>query len=199
MSGAPVRDRARAARAIDEFLRALGHEPRGELEGTAARVAEAWDADLLSGEGVDLAALISEAAIDLGPGEQGLVGLRGIDVASMCPHHLLPSHGRAMVLYAPGRKAAGLGTIAQLVHAAARRLVLQETLGALVAEALVDGLGARGALCQLSLTHTCLAARGERQAGARVETIAFRGSFGESGADRAAALVWLSMRAEAER
>ena len=45
----PVRDRARAARAIEEFLRALGHEPRGELAATGERVAEAWDVDLLSG------------------------------------------------------------------------------------------------------------------------------------------------------
>lgn len=198
MSGAR-RDRARAAKAIDEFLRAMGHEPKGELDGTAARVAEAWDVDLLGGEGVDLSALLREGAIELGGGEHGIVGLRGIEVASMCPHHLLPSHGRAIVAYAPGTQAAGLGTIAQLVHAAARRLVLQETLGVLVAESLVEGLGARGALCRLALTHTCLVARGERQASARVDTLAFRGSFGEGGADRAAALAWLSLSAEGER
>jgi GTP cyclohydrolase I len=188
---APPRDRARAARAIEEFLRAMGVAPEGELAGTGERVAEAWDVDLLAGQGVDLAALLGAGAIELGDGPHGIVGLRGIDVASMCPHHLLPCHGQAIVAYAPGRRAAGLGTIAGLVHAAARRLVLQETLGADVARALVEGLDARGALCRLELVHTCLSARGERQAAARVDTIAFAGTFATTGDDRAAALAWL--------
>jgi GTP cyclohydrolase I len=186
-----VRDRARAARAIEEFLRALGHPGEGELRGTGERVAEAWDEDLLAGEGVDLEALVAGGAIDLGIGEPGLVGLRGIEVASMCPHHLMPSHGRAAVAFAPGRRAAGLGTLAQLVHAAARRLVLQESLGATVAEAMVKGLGARGALCRLEMTHTCLVARGERQAGAVVDTIAYAGSFAPGAPEHATALAWL--------
>jgi len=125
-------------------------------------------------------------------GPHGLVGLRGIDVASMCPHHLLPSHGRATVAYVPGERAAGLGTIARVVHAAAHRLVLQESLGADIATAMVDGLGARGALCRLEMTHTCLAVRGERQAAARVDTLAFAGTLGTGGDDRDAALAWLS-------
>jgi GTP cyclohydrolase I len=185
------RDRARAARAIEEFLRAMGHEPEGELAGTGERVADAWDVDLLAGEGVDLATVLRQGAIELGDGPHGLVGLRGVDVASMCPHHLLPSHGRASIAYVPGRHAAGLGTIAQMIHAAARRLVLQETLGADVAEALVEGLGARGALCRLELVHTCLSARGERQAAATVDTIAFAGTIARPGEDRSAALAWL--------
>lgn len=188
------RDRARAARAIEEFLRAMGHEPAGELAGTGERVAEAWDVDLLAGEGVELAALLRDGSIELGEGPHGLVGLRGVNVASMCPHHLLPSHGRASIAYVPGRQAAGLGTIAQVIHAAARRLVLQETLGADVARALCDGLGARGALCRLELVHTCLAARGERQAAATVDTIAFAGTLAEAGEDRSAALAWLGAR-----
>ncbi len=169
----------------------MGHEPTGELAGTGERVAEAWDVDLLAGDGADLPGLLRTGALDLGEGSHGLVGLRGIDVASMCPHHLLPSHGHAAIAYLPGRMAAGLGTIAQVVHAAARRLVLQETLGADVARALVEGLGARGALCRLALVHTCLVARGERQAGARVDTIAFAGSLAGPGDDRATALAWL--------
>lgn len=188
---APPRDRARAARAIEEFLRAMGHAPEGELVGTGERVAEAWDTDLLAGEGVDLARLVGGGAIELGPGVHGIVGLRGIDVASMCPHHLLPSFGHATVAYVPGTRAAGLGTIAQMVHAASRRLVLQETLGADVARALVEGLGARGALCRVELVHTCLSARGERQTAARIDTLAFAGSLAVPGDDRSAALAWL--------
>ena len=35
-------DRDAAAAAIEAFLRALGHEPTGDLEGTPERVADAW-------------------------------------------------------------------------------------------------------------------------------------------------------------
>jgi GTP cyclohydrolase I len=199
MSAAGKRDRTRAARAIEEFLRAMGQAPEGELVGTGERVAEAWAEDFLAGDDVDLAALARSGAIDLGEGDHGLVGLRGVDIASMCPHHLLPSHGRATIAYVPGRLALGLGTIAQVAQLAARRLVLQESLGVDIARALVTGLGARGALCRLELVHTCLVARGERQAGARVDTLALQGSFAMEGADRAVALAWLGSGMEPER
>jgi GTP cyclohydrolase I len=190
--GGKGRDRVRAARAIEEFLRAMGHAPDGELARTGELVAEAWDSDVLEGVGADVAALLRDGALELPGGEQGIVGLRGIDVTSMCPHHLMPSHGVAAVAYRPAKLGAGLGRIAQVVHLSARRLVLQETLGLDVARAVVDGLGARGALCRLELRHTCLVARGERQLRSICDTVAFAGSFGEGGPDHAAALAWLS-------
>lgn len=185
------RDRARAARAIEEFLRAMGQTTEGELARTGELVAEAWDDDVLEGVGADVAALLRDGALELPGGDQGIVGLRGIDVTSMCPHHLMPSHGRATVAYRPGRLGAGLGRIAQAVHLSARRLVLQETLGIDVARAVMEGLGAPGALCRLELRHTCLVARGERQLRSVCDTVAFTGSFGEGGVDRAAAIAWL--------
>jgi GTP cyclohydrolase IA len=55
-------DREAAARAIEDFLRALGHEPVGELEGTGERVADAWADDLLEGESIDAAARLGRVA-----------------------------------------------------------------------------------------------------------------------------------------
>jgi GTP cyclohydrolase I len=181
-------------RAVDELLRSFGLEPAGELAETAERVAEAWDEDLLAGQGVDLAARLGAGALDLGDGPHGIVGLRGISVATMCPHHLMPSHGSASVAFAPVRRGAGLGALADLVRTAGQRLVLQETLGADVARALVRALGARGALCRLELVHTCLAARGEREASAVVDTVAFAGAFEPGGELHGAALAWLGER-----
>jgi GTP cyclohydrolase I len=109
----------------------------------------------------------------------------------MCPHHLLPARGTATVLYQPGERIAGIGTVARLVDAFAHRLALQETIGANVASALVDHLGARGAACKLALTHACLASRGERQTAATVETLAFAGSFDRAGPDRDLAVTTL--------
>src|SRR5882672_3036698 len=105
-------DRKAAARAIEDFLRALGHEPTGDLAGTGERVADAWADDLLEGDAIDAGALLREGAMDAEDGEAGLVVVRDIAVATMCPHHLLPALGSALVAYLPGPRIAGIGTIA---------------------------------------------------------------------------------------
>jgi GTP cyclohydrolase I len=187
-------DRRAAARAIEDFLRALGHEISGELVGTGERVAQAWADDLLEGETVDAAALLREGSIELGAAGASLVVLRDLHVTTMCPHHLLPAIGTALVAYLPGRRVAGLGTIARVVELAARRLTLQEEIGARVVDLLARELGVRGALCKLQLSHTCMVSRGERRSGAVVETIAFGGSFAEDGPSRSMALTALASR-----
>jgi GTP cyclohydrolase I len=176
-------DRRAAARAIEDFLRALGHVPEGDLEGTGERVADAWADDLLEGEPIDAAAVLREGAIQVAGGG-GLVLVRDLAVTTVCPHHLLPAFGTGLVAYLPGHRIAGIGTLAHVVDALSRRLTLQERIGAEVVALLAGELGARGALCQLALTHTCLVARGERKAGAVVETIAVSGTFAHASPDR---------------
>lgn len=185
-------DRPRAARAIEEFLRALGYQPEGDLAETGQRVADAWIDDLVAGENQDGAAILREGSIEIAEGTGSMVVLRGLDITTMCPHHLLPAHGRATIAYRPAGRVAGLGTIAQLADAFSRRLTLQEQIGEHLVAALVNLLGAHGALCRLRLTHTCLVTRGEKKAGTLVETLAFAGTFAENGADRALALAVLS-------
>ncbi|WP_437998577.1 GTP cyclohydrolase I [Sorangium sp. So ce185] len=177
-------DRQRAARAIEEFLRALGRDVEGELAGTGERVADAWADDLIEGEAIDAAAVLREGAMETGPFERGLVVARDLSVTTMCPHHLLPGHGTGVVAYLPGARVAGIGTIAHVLDALARRLTLQERIGGQLVDLLVGELGARGALCKLTLTHTCLIARGERKAGAVIETVAAAGVFAEPGPER---------------
>jgi len=192
-------DREGAARAIEDFLRALGHEPEGELADTGKRVADAWFDELLSGHQLDAGAILRDGAVaatedgDESP-DGGLVVLRDLAVAVMCPHHLLPAFGRADVLYMPTTKVAGLGAIAHALRALTRRLVLQEHAGACMADLLIDELDARGAGCRLRLTHTCLVTRGARESEALTETVALRGSFQEQGDDRDLALAALTTR-----
>jgi GTP cyclohydrolase I len=188
-------ERKAAARAIEDFLRALGREIDGDLAGTGERVADAWADDLLEGESIDAAAVLREGAIDAGPHERGLVVIRDLAVTTMCPHHLLPGLGTGLIAYLPGDRVAGIGTLAHVLDALARRLTLQERIGGQVVDLLVSELGARGALCKLSLTHTCLVARGKRKAGALVETIAVAGSFAEPSPERDLALAALARAA----
>jgi GTP cyclohydrolase IA len=180
----PMPDRKAAARAIEEFLRAIGRDASVEpaLEGTGARVADAYIDELCDGYAVDVAALFEESLID---GASEIVSVRDIAITTMCPHHLLPGEGRATVSFAPRGKIVGIGAIVRLVDAFAHRLTLQETIGEEVASALMQYAKPAWAGCRLAMRHACMCARGERQHGARVETIALRGSL--SDADRALA------------
>jgi GTP cyclohydrolase IA len=186
-------DRTKAEQAVFEFLRAIGRDPQREpeLAGTPARVVEAWLADLIDGYEVDVPALLAGESSPTPAGAAGIIAVRGLAISTMCPHHLLPARGTAAVLYLPGGRIAGIGTLARLVDAYAHRLALQEVIGANVASSLVDHLGARGAACKIALSHSCLASRGERQSAATVETVTFAGTFDRVGPDRDLALATL--------
>jgi GTP cyclohydrolase IA len=196
-------DREAAERAISDFLRALGHDPtkHPELAETPARATEAFAVELLGGYDIDVKGLIEGGSSALstkpGSGRHGIVVVRDIAVASVCPHHLLPSLGSATVAYRPGKVLLGLGVIAHVVDAFARRLTMQEAIGERVVESLLDIAGARGVYCALDLTHGCLSARGARQASAVVRTVATGGDL--AGPDALAELSLALLRGDEGR
>jgi GTP cyclohydrolase I len=169
-----------AQRAIAEFLSALGFDTQEqpELLETPARVTEAFAQDLLRGHAVDVSQLIARGlcATSLAT-KSGPVAVTEIAVVTTCPHHLMPALGTAQVVYLPGSQLLGIGTLAALVDAFARRLTLQETIAQNVVSALVENAGARGAYCELSLAHGCLRARGEQQTNAVVRSSARAGEY----------------------
>jgi GTP cyclohydrolase I len=167
-------DRDAAARAIDAFLRALGRDPAHEphLRETGRRVAASYADELLAGYAVDVDALL---AANVFAGTSGLVSVRDVPVATTCPHHLMPSTGWATVAFAPDKRLVGIGTVASVVSAFARRLALQEEIGQNVALALERSLLPQWVACRIVLTHTCMTERGERAHGSRVETVARAG------------------------
>ncbi|HYQ40801.1 MAG TPA: GTP cyclohydrolase I [Polyangiaceae bacterium] len=178
-------DRAAAARAISDFLTALGFDPNqhADLADTPARVSEAFAEDLLRGHEVDIRALVRQGSCEAPPAaKSGPVAVTGISVTTICPHHLLPALGRANVVYLPGESLLGIGTLTALVDAFARRLTLQEVIGQNVVQALMEHAGARAAYCELELEHSCLRARGERQVSAVVRSSARAGEFNDSAA-----------------
>jgi GTP cyclohydrolase I len=176
-------DREAAARAIFAFIEALGYQTSSaELDGTPERVAAAFIDELLIGERTDLAELIRSGSERVHEKPPGLVLVRDIAVTCICPHHLLPAVGRASVAYLPGERLLGLGTVARVVEACARRLSLQESVGENVVQALLGHGGARGAFCKLELLHTCLSARGAEKSEARLVTLAHGGALSEPSA-----------------
>jgi GTP cyclohydrolase I len=174
-------DRTAAANAIDAFLRAIGRDASREpdLVGTGARVADAFLDELCAGYRVDTRALLEASAIPASDSSGGLVVVRDVPITTMCPHHLLPATGTATIAMRARERLVGLGTLASLVEAYARRLTLQERIGdALVAD-IEAVLAPTWVGCRLVLVHGCMVARGERAVGSRVETVALRGVTGE--------------------
>lgn len=172
-------DKERAARAIAEFLRALGHDPESDvLRETPHRVADAYADELLAGYAIDVPELLADGGEDT-VRELDPIVLSGLSVVSVCPHHLLPAEGDALVAYLPGARVLGLGVVARLVDAFSRRLVLQEEIAGGIADALVTHAGARGAFVRIHLRHACLRLRGPEEHAAVATTFAARGVFSE--------------------
>lgn len=171
-------DRPRAAAAVRELLLAVGEDPdRDGLRDTPDRVARMY-AEVFQGLDQDAhEPLATTFEID----HQELVLVRDIGFHSMCEHHLLPFMGRAHVGYIPGEgRVAGLSKLARLVHVYARRPQVQERITSQVADALMEEIGADGAIVVLEAEHMCMSMRGVRADGSRTVTSAVRGQLRES-------------------
>lgn len=189
-------DLALATRALADLLVAMGapvHDDP-ELRGTPARAARMYLDELLDGYASKPEDVLRDGVAS---SEPGLVVITRVRYVSMCPHHLLPSMGRAAIGYLPRDRVAGLGTLVKLLELYAHRLILQEALGQCVADALVEHLGARGAAVHLRARHLCLSARGEKQAAASVVTVACAGELPES--DRTAFVSAVERRSRVTR
>lgn len=71
----------------------------------------------------------------------------------------------------------GLSKIARTVEVYAKRLQIQEKMGAQIADALMDELGAKGAMVMIEAEHMCMTMRGVKKPGSKTVTIVTRGAF----------------------
>ena len=75
----------------------------------------------------------------------------------------------------PKGRVTGLSKVARLVDGYARRPQVQERLTAQVADAMIERLGAQGALVVVEAEHLCMSMRGVHKPGASTVTSAVRG------------------------
>ncbi|RRR19897.1 GTP cyclohydrolase I FolE [Brachybacterium paraconglomeratum] len=185
-------DRPRVEAAVRELLAGIGEDPgRDGLLDTPARVARMY-AEVFEGLDQDAHEPLS-TTFDIE--HQELVLVRDIAFHSMCEHHLLPFHGMAHVGYIPGGGAVtGLSKLARLVHVYARRPQVQERLTFQIADALMDELGAAGAIVVIEAEHMCMSMRGVRAAGARTITSAVRGMLRDNPSTRGEAMALINGR-----
>jgi GTP cyclohydrolase I len=165
-----------AAHAVKQLLEALGVDEGEHTADTPNRVARAW-VDMLFGytQNPDDHLETTFPA----PPDPGLVVQAGIDVQSICAHHLLPFGGHATVAYRPlpGQRIVGLSKLTRLVYAYSARCQVQERIGQQVVDAIMSRLGPESAVCMISASHDCIRLRGCRSPASVTTTIATRGEL----------------------
>ena len=106
-----------------------------------------------------------------------MVVVSGIELYSLCEHHLLPFIGQAHVAYIPDGKVLGLSKVARIVDMFARRLQIQENLTTEIAECIQDVTGAKGVGVVLEAKHMCMMMRGVQKQNSTMRTSAMLGNF----------------------
>ena len=166
---------------IRGILIALGDDPDREgLRETPERVAKMYE-EIYAGmnytnhEIAEMFGKTFEA-----PAHSGPVVVRDIEVFSSCEHHMALMYDMSVhVAYIPRARVIGLSKIARICDMAAKRLQLQERLGSDIAEIMTEAAGTPDVGVVIAGTHSCMTARGIRNASARTVTQTFCGKFRE--------------------
>jgi GTP cyclohydrolase I len=150
-------------------------EREGLLD-TPRRVVEMYQ-ELTSGYALDPQAIIEKAIFHEHTKE--MVVVKNIPFYSLCEHHLAPFFGTATIGYLPNNgRVVGLSKLARVLDAYARRLQVQERLGAQVADAFyTSGLSPEGVGVYINAEHLCMAMRGVQKPGTSTTTVSIRGTF----------------------
>lgn len=179
-------DRAKAIKAVEDFLDAIGEDRfREGLADTPRRVADMY-AQLLAGQNRTAEEELSRT-FAVGGGD--MVIEKDISFSSMCEHHLMPFFGRIAVAYIPDKKVVGLSKLARCVDIVSARLQLQERLTRQVAEEIMKYLAPVGVLVWCEAEHTCMTCRGVKKAGSKTISYVILGDFPEDKRAQALALV----------
>lgn len=161
---------------VRRILQYVGEDVnRGGLLETPTRVAKAWR-HWTRGYNQDPNEIL-KAFEDGGESYDEMVLVRHIPFYSHCEHHLAPFFGTADIAYIPNGRIVGLSKVSRLLDVFAARLQVQERLTAQVADALFDGLDAKGAAVSIRARHLCMESRGICKQGHETVTNALRGVF----------------------
>lgn len=164
------------------LLKAIGEDPEREgLRETPERVARMLE-EVLAGTAYsnhDIAEMFGKTFTSEGGDDiSEAVVMKDITVFSYCEHHLALMYDMHVnVAYIPRGKVLGLSKIARICDMAARRLQLQERLGRDIAEIISEAAGTPDVGVMISGSHSCMTARGIKNASSRTVTKTFTGAF----------------------
>jgi GTP cyclohydrolase IA len=168
--------RADAEAAVRVLIEWAGDDPGREgLRDTPARVARAYE-EFFAGYTFDPVDLLTRTFEDTHDYDDMIV-LRDMRFESHCEHHMVPIIGKAHVAYLPAERVVGISKLARVVEAYAKRLQIQETLTAQVADAIQTALRPRGVAVVIEAAHMCMTTRGIRKPGVTMVTRRLTGAF----------------------
>lgn len=173
--------------AIKEHVRgiliALGDDPDREgLRETPDRVARMYE-EVFEGMNYtndELAEMYGKTfnEEDVARHTDDMVFVKDIEVFSYCEHHLALMYDmKISVAYIPKDKVIGLSKIARIADMVARRLQLQERIGADIAYIISKATGSSDVAVLIEANHSCMTARGIKKPGSKTITSTFRGRF----------------------
>jgi GTP cyclohydrolase I len=170
----PSREEAEAA--VKTLLEWIGDDSEREgLRGTPARVVRAYE-DWFSGYSDDPVEFLRRTFHEV-DGYDEMVVLRDIGFESHCEHHMAPIIGKVHIGYLPDRAVVGISKLARVVETFARRLQVQETLTAQIANCIQAVLKPRGVAVVVEGVHQCMTTRGVRKHGVSMITSQLLGTF----------------------
>ena len=153
----------------------LGENPSREgLLKTPERVAKAMQF-LTQGYEIDAKQILESAIFSEDYNQMVLV--KGIELYSLCEHHMLPFFGKAYIAYVPNGKIVGLSKFPRLVDAFSRRLQVQERLTNEIMACIDNTLAPKGVAVVIEAQHLCMQMRGVEKQNSCTTTSAFSGVF----------------------
>ena len=174
--------------AIKEHIRglliALGDDPDREgLKETPDRVARMYE-EVFAGmnySNKEIAHMFDKSFTDdfsTAGDSDDIVLVKDIDLFSYCEHHLALMYDmQVSVAYIPKGRVLGLSKIARIADMAAKRLQLQERIGADIAEIMTIASGSDDVAVIIKGCHSCMSARGIKKEQASTVTTTFTGRF----------------------
>lgn len=171
-------DREALERIGRELLVAIGEDPdRGGLIDTPARWANWW-AEFIDYDAGKVGTVFAGESYD------EMVAVCGIEVWSLCEHHLLPFRSTVSCAYIPAGNILGLSKFARIAHAAAHKPQVQERLVNEIADELQARTGSPHVAVIGDGEHLCMTMRGVKTP-ATMRTSVMRGAFRKDAAARA--------------
>ncbi|MFD8414043.1 GTP cyclohydrolase I [Streptomyces sp. NPDC059650] len=169
---APAIDTDRVADLIAQLLVELGEDPsRDGLIGTPGRVASWWQA-FLSPDRAAVDTCFTESQLS---GQLVIVG--GMNVWSLCEHHMLPMSLQVAAGYVPNGEVLGLSKFGRIARCFGGRLQVQERFTLQVFDYLTELIGREDVVVRVRGTHLCMSMRGVRMDAAVTTTLQAGGRF----------------------
>ncbi|MDN4502773.1 GTP cyclohydrolase I FolE [Alteromonadaceae bacterium BrNp21-10] len=164
------------------IIELLGEDPQREgLVDTPKRAAKAMEF-LTSGYAQKLDDVVNGAVFESNTDE--MVVIRGIELYSLCEHHLLPFIGHCHIAYIPNGKVLGLSKFARIVDMFSRRFQIQENLTKQIADAVLDVTNAKGVGVIVEAKHMCMMMRGVQKQDSSMLSSVMLGAMRNSQASR---------------